>query len=163
MKSLTLRKAIEMAVATEDLGAKYYQQIAKKFSEDKQIAEVFGQLAEDEISHENQFKKLLDEVPSESDEVGQDDAGLLLRAAATSQFFDQKALEDTSDIKSASDALTKALAFERSTLFYYQSLKDVIGESEQLQKLIEAERSHVTSLMRVIVSDAKFRGLADPW
>jgi rubrerythrin len=161
MTNLTLRKAIEVAVATEELGAKYYQEIAKKFSGEKEVVEVFGQLAEDEVAHESQFKKLLDEVPP--DEVGSSDAGLLLRAAATSQFFDQKALEDTAEIKSATDALAKALAFERSTLFYYQSLQDVLGKSAQLQKLIDAEKSHVTTLMKVIVSDAKFRGLADPW
>jgi hypothetical protein len=28
MENLTLRKALEMAVATEELGAKYYQEIA---------------------------------------------------------------------------------------------------------------------------------------
>jgi rubrerythrin len=161
MKNLTLRKALEMAVATEELGAKYYQEISKKFSDEKELVEVFDRLAEDEVAHESQFKKLLDEIPS--DEVGQDDAGLLLRAAATSQFFDKKALEDVSEIKTADDALAKALAFERSTLFYYQSLKDIIGESPQLQKLVDAEKAHVTTLMKVIVSNAKFRGLADPW
>ncbi len=163
MKNLTLRKALEVAVATEELGAKYYQEIARKFSDEKEVVEVFGKLAEDEVAHEAQFKKLLDEVASESGDVGQDDAGLLLRAAATSQFFDKKALEDIAEIKSATDALAKALAFERSTLFFYQSLKDVLGESPQLQKLVDAEKAHVTTLMKVIVSDAKFRGLADPW
>jgi rubrerythrin len=161
MGNLTLRKALEMAVATEELGAKYYQEITKKFSSDKEIVEMFGQLADDEVAHENQFKKLLEEVPA--DEVEQDDAGLLLRAAATSQFFDQKALENTAEIKTVADALAKALAFERSTLFYYQSLKGVLGESPQIQKLIDAEKAHVTTLMKVIVSNAKFRGLADPW
>jgi hypothetical protein len=29
--------------------------------------------------------------------------------------------------------------------------------------MIDAEKDHVTALMKVIVSDAKFRGLADPW
>jgi rubrerythrin len=46
MKNLTLRKAIEMAVATEELGAKYYQEIANKFSNESEIARVFKQLAE---------------------------------------------------------------------------------------------------------------------
>jgi rubrerythrin len=163
MDNLTLRKALEMAVATEELGAKHYREIAKKFSGESEIARVFQQLAEDEAAHEIQFKKLLNEVPPEKDAVQQEDAGLLLRAAATSQFFDKKALEDTEGITSPDDALTKALAFERSTLFYYQSILEILGESPQLAKMIEAEKSHVTALMRVILSDAKFRGLADPW
>jgi len=163
MQNLTLRKAIEVAVATEELGAKYYKEIATKFSGEEKVARVFQQLAKDEEAHETQFRRLLDEVPPEKNEVGQDDAGLLLRAAATSQFFDKQALADMAEIKSPADALGKALAFERSTLFYYQSLKEILGESTELQKMIDAERDHVTTLMRVIVSDAQFRGLADPW
>jgi rubrerythrin len=163
MENLTLRKAIEMAVATEELGAKYYQEIAEKFSDERDVARVFKQLAEDEVAHETQFKNLLDEVPPEKDAVGQEDAGLLLRAAATSQFFDRKAIANTAEISTPADALAKALAFERSTLFYYQSIQEVLGESPQLQKMIDAEKSHVTTLMKVIISDAKFRGLADPW
>jgi rubrerythrin len=163
MENLTLRKAIEMAVATEELGAKYYQQIADKFSGEGEVASVFKQLAQDEVAHETQFRRLLDEVPPENDAAGQGDAGLLLRAAATSQFFDKKAIENVAEIETTTDALAKALAFERSTLFYYQSLKDVLGESRELQQMIDAEKAHVTTLMRVIISDAKFRGLADPW
>ena len=163
MEHLTLRTAIEMAVATEDLGAMSYREIAGKFSSEAEIARVFDLLAQDEEAHGAQFRRLLDEVPSEKDAVGQDDAGLVLRAAATSQFFDKKALADTAEIKTPADALSKALAFERSTLFYYQSIKEILGESPQLDKMIDAEKSHVATLMKVILSDAKFRGLSDPW
>jgi rubrerythrin len=163
MENLTLRKAIEMAVATEEIGARYYQEIAEKFSNDKEIARIFGQLSEDEVAHEAQFRKLLEEVPPEKDRAEQGDAGLLLRAAALSQFFDKKAIENVADIETPVDALAKAMAFERSTLFYYQSIKDVLGESPQLQKMIDSEKAHVTALMKVILSDARFRGLADPW
>ena len=161
MKNLTLRKAIEMAVVTEELGAKYYRKIAKKFSGESKIARIFDQLAQDEVAHETQFKKLLEEVPP--GRHSGEDSGLVLRAAAISQFFDQKALGNDEQIMSSQDALIRALAFERSTLFYYQSLRDILGDSPQLEKMIEAERSHVVVLMKVIVSDAKFRGLADPW
>ena len=161
MKNLTLRKAIEMAVVTEDLGAKYYRKIAKKFSHESEIARIFDQLAQDEVAHESQFKKLLDEVPA--GRHSREDTGLVLRAAAIAQFFDQKELGNDAQIKNPQDALMRALAFERSTLFYYQSLKEILGDSPQLGKMIEAERSHVVVLMKVILSDAKFRGLADPW
>lgn len=163
MENLTLRRAIEMAVATEELGAKYYQEIAKKFSNDSDIASIFQQLAEDEVAHEAQFRKLLEEVPPDKDRAEQGDAGLLLRAAAASQFYDKKAIENVAGIETPIDALAKAMAFERSTLFYYQSIKDVLGESPQLQKMIDSEKAHVTALMKVILSDARFRGLADPW
>lgn len=161
MEKLTLRKAIEIAVATEELGAKHYQELAQKFAGKSDVASVFSQLAEDEVAHEAQFKALLKEVPEEKRSTDDDEQGLLLRAAATSQFFDKKALEE--GVETAADALAKALAFERSTLFYYQSIKEVLGESPQLDEMIQAEKSHVTILMKVILSDAEFRGLADPW
>ena len=160
MENLTLRKAIEIAVATEELGAKHYQELAEKFAGRAEVASLFKKLAEDEVSHEAQFKALLNEVPAKQN-VGDDEQGLLLRAAATAQFFDKKALEE--DVQTPSDALAKALAFERSTLFYYQSIKEVLGESPQLEEMIQAEKTHVTTLMKVILSDADFRGLADPW
>jgi rubrerythrin len=161
MENLTLRKAIELAVATEELGARHYQELAKKFAGQGEVASVFEHLAEDEVSHEAQFRALLKEVPEDKQVAGDDESGLLLRAAATSQFFDKKALEE--NIETPADALAKALAFERSTLFYYQSIRDVLGESPQLDEMIQAEKSHVTTLMKVILSDAEFRGLADPW
>jgi hypothetical protein len=29
--------------------------------------------------------------------------------------------------------------------------------------MIDSEKAHLTALMKVILSDARFRGLADPW
>ena len=81
MENLTLRKAIEMAVATEELGAKHYKELAEKFSDEKEVAEIFARLAQDEVSHESQFRALLGQVPEEKDHVGDDESGLLLRAA----------------------------------------------------------------------------------
>ncbi len=161
MENLTLRKAIEIAVATEELGAKRYQELAKKWAGEAEVASLFQRLAEDEASHEAQFRALLKQVPEGKKDLGDDENGLLLRAAATAQFLDKKALEEA--VETPVDALAKALAFERSTLFYYQSIKEVLGESPQLEEMIQAEKAHVTALMKVILSDAKFRGLADPW
>jgi rubrerythrin len=161
MENLTLRKAIEIAVTTEELGAKHYQELAKKFAGEAEVAGLFQKLSEDEVSHEAQFKALLNEVPEANQDLVDDEKGLLLRAAATAQFFDKKALEEA--VETPADALAKALAFERSTLFYFQSIKEVLGESPQLDEMIQAEKAHVTTLMKVILSDAKFRGLADPW
>jgi rubrerythrin len=159
--NITLRKALELAVATEEAGEKYYREMAKKFAGSKEVAEVFNQLALDESGHEMQFKELLGQVPA--DKEPSEEGAVLLRATSMSEFFAQGKLEDASEIKTPADALAKAMSFERTTLLYYLSLKDVLGESKQLDELIAAEKSHVTSLMRVILSDGKFRSVADPW
>ncbi len=108
MENLTLKKAIEIAVATEELGAKHYQELAQKFAGQGEVASVFKRLAEDEVSHEAQFRALLKEVPEGKQDVGDDEQGLLLRAAATAQFFDKKGLEE--GVETPADALAKALA-----------------------------------------------------
>jgi rubrerythrin len=161
MGKVTLRKALELAVATEKAGAKYYQRMSESFADNRGVAEDFAQLARDESGHETQFAELLNQVPRDKRLSEEDEA--LLRATVMSEFFDKGGLEDTTDIKTPADALVRAVRFERATLFYYQSLKEVIGESEELDHLIAAEKKHVTSLMQVILSDSKFQGIADPW
>jgi rubrerythrin len=158
---MTLRKALERAIATEEAGSRYYREMASLFSGNDAVATVFRQLAEDEHAHEVQFRELIETVPA--DQETSDNSEALLRAAFTIDTFDQKKAEDFGDIKTPRDALARALAFEKSTLFYFQSLRDVIGESRQLEALIAAEKSHVAQIMKVIISDAEFRGIADSW
>ncbi|MHC4225652.1 MAG: ferritin family protein, partial [Planctomycetota bacterium] len=49
---MTPRQAIEFAVKTEELGQKFYQQLARKFSDQAELKEMFELLAKDEIMHE---------------------------------------------------------------------------------------------------------------
>jgi rubrerythrin len=160
---LTLRKAIQLAVATEEMGTKYYQEMARKFAGEPEMAAVFAQLAEDEIAHEAAFRTLFDAVQPDQELAGSHEAREMLSAAAMSKSFHQKALTSTSDLKTPAAVLALALEFEKSTLFYYQSLREAIGPSPELDLLIQAEKGHVRSLMKVIVSSSTFRGLGDPW
>jgi rubrerythrin len=162
-KKLTMRKVFELAISTEEMGAKYYEELAKKFAGEGELSATFAQLAKDETSHAAQFRQFLGDLPQDRAVEEQSEEHLLLRAAVSSQFFDKSFYDATSGVATPQDALARALAFERSTLFYYQSLKDVLGESPQLNGLIQAEKNHMTTLMRVTLSDAKFRGIADPW
>jgi len=161
-KEISLRSALELAVATEERGGKYYVEMAEKFAGEKPVAEIFTKLAKDEANHEAQFKTLLSQVEGAGGKAKDDESYHLVRAAALSRFFD-KDQKATDDIQSPRDALAQALDLEKSTLFYYQSIKDAIGGSPELDALIAAEKGHVVALTRVIISDAKFRGLSDPW
>ncbi len=158
----TLKRALELAVATEELGAEYYRHMAARFR-GQSVGEVFTRLARDEANHEAQFKKLLAEVDDAPAPAPDDEAYFLVRAAALSEFFDRDAVDDLESIETPAVALTRALAFEKSTLFFYQSVREAIGASPQLDALVAEEKSHVTALTRVMVSDAAFRGIADPW
>ncbi len=162
MESITLRKCLSLAVVTEQVGAKFYDRMAKRFAGNPAVGSVFAQLSKDEEAHEAQFKALLEKAPEE-ELPGDFETQMVLRATAVSEFFRQDALKTFDDVQTPRDALLKALALEKSTLFYYLSLRDAIGAQAELDALIKAEKAHVAALMKVILSDAEFRGLADPW
>ena len=160
-EDLTLRESIQLAVTTEQIGCKFYERMARRFADSQDVADVLSQLAKDERAHEKQFKLLLDRVPQEESEPERYELYQFLRATAISEFFRTDYLTRADEISTTADALGMALAFEKSTLLYYQAIRDVLGENKQLEAIINAERSHVMAIARIIVTDAKFRGLGD--
>ncbi len=163
MEKLTLRKAVELAVVTEQLGAEFYARMERKFSDDKELKEVFAQLVKDEKVHEAQFRKIANEVPQDPPDKQQHELYQYLRATAISEHFRKDYFQNTDTISSKTDALTRALSFEKSTLQYYQAMRDIIGAGTELDKIIDAEKKHVTAVMRLLMSDGKFTSMNDPW
>jgi rubrerythrin len=163
LTDLTLRKALELAATIEDKAAHRYEALALKFADDESLGRVFTQLAKDEAAHGSHFTDLIHGVPDDDSLADKEDALNLLRASAASKALDPDHLSRTDDIRSPADALHEALDLERATLFFYQSLKDVLEESTEVDHLIETEKRHVSTLMKVLVSDARFRSLDDTW
>ena len=160
-EDFTLRESIQLAVTTEQLGAGYYERMAKRFKGEKDVVDIFSQLAKDEKVHEKQFKAILGDVPKEEDRPKRYELEQFLRATAISEFFQKDYFKNLEGINEARDALTRALNFEKATLQYYQAIGDVLGEHEQLKRIIEAEKNHVITLVKIIPTDAAFRGLSD--
>ena len=163
LKDLNLRKAIELAITTEQLGAKFYERMVTRFSDEQKLKEIFATLAQDEKKHEVQFKGILKTVPEKEDEPKQHELYQYLRATAISEFFREDYFKKMADADSRDDLLGRALEFEKATLQYYQAIRDILGESSQIDGIIDAEKTHVINLMKVIMTDAKFRGLGDKW
>ena len=163
LTDLTLRKALELAATIEEKAAQRYEALAEKFSGDETLATVFSQLAQDEAAHGSHFTDLAQGLPSEAALADKEEALDLLRASAASAALNPKRLSQTEEIRTPADALHQALELEKATLFFYQSLKDVMDESKQVDDLIETEKRHISTLMKVLVSDARFRGLDDAW
>ena len=163
LTDLTLPKALELAATIEERAARHYELLAARFAADEPLATVFSQLARDEASHESQFKDLLAGLPDERAFAGKEEALNLLRASAAAEILRPEGLGRTDDIRSPADALHTALELEKATLFFYQSLKDVLEESPEVDDLIATEKRHVSTLMKVLTVDARFRGLDDNW
>jgi len=165
LEELTLRKALEFAVTTEELGARFYERMASKFQGDPDVAGIFAQLGRDEQAHRIEFHKLLEQVPPSYDDLVEYERAQYLRAMANSKLFSVRSgpFADIEKIDDAAEALRHAFEFERVALGFYQAVRDEIGKSAALDSIIAAEKQHVTQLMKVIMTGARFRSLQDEW
>ena len=161
---MTPRQAIEFAVKTEELGTKFYQQLALRFSEHPELKELFELLGKDEVVHEHVFRKLLEQIPPDEG-ISTGPEFQYLRAMSLSHFFmgHDGLKRKSKEVESKSDALALAFQLEKDTLQFYIAMREVLGESEALNSVIEAEKAHLTKVMQYVITDSKFRGLADKW
>lgn len=164
LEEITITKAIGLAIATEDMGVKAYSKLAERFSEHEEMSAAFSLLAKDEMAHKAQFQTVLDQIPPEQEGVmTEGDNSGYLRAMAMSEFFggDEGLIGKLEKAESLEQALIQVIGFEKATFGYYRAVKDVLGESEALDRIIRAEKSHIIRLMNYILTDEKFKGLAD--
>ena len=121
-------------------------------------------LAKDEVMHAHQFRKLLERTPPDEG-VSTGPEFQYLRAMSLSQFFmgAEGLKKKCKEIEDKDDALGIAFELEKATLQYYNAMKEVLGGSDTLNTVIQAEKAHLTKVMRYIITDSKFRGLADEW
>ncbi|HEU4382167.1 MAG TPA: ferritin family protein [Anaeromyxobacteraceae bacterium] len=163
IKDVTAASCVEFAIKTEELGAEIYQALARKFASDRELRELFEGLGRDEVHHGEQIRglqKRLDPrfrqpVPAEQQDY--------LRAMSLSDVFSgpMGPARDVEGIRSRDDALERALNLEKATLSYYLAVREVVGPDEVLDSLIAMEKKHVVKVMQLLITGARFRGLAD--
>jgi len=165
MEEITLKKCIEFAVATEDNGARFYNIMASKFADNPEISDLLKSMSRDEVLHKQKFSELLSQVPEDTGVSNTPEKRDYLRAMSISEFFShhQGPFKDADKIVSRDDALEKAFNLEKATLGFYQAVQDTLGKNPTLTEVIETEKSHITRLMKVLVTGEKFRSLQDEW
>ena len=162
MEPFSVKKAIELAIRTERTGVAFYTKAAGLFSENENLVKIFTQLSKDEIAHEKQFTAILNEyVSGQNEETENVEETYLLQATSVSEFFKQDFLTVEGD-PSAQDVLVQALNFEKASLLHYIALNDIMNNNS-LEKIIEAEKQHTKTLMKILLTEAQFRGLDDTW
>jgi rubrerythrin len=144
MEKFSVREVIEQAVQTEKLGYEFYVEMANRFKKDEKLKKLFETLAAKERLHEKMFKELKDIISDEEPE-NWDEASQYMRAIVESEFFlgKNKSLLSLKHLKTREDAVNFALGFEKETLLYFYSLRDVVREKEILDEIISDERSHI--------------------
>lgn len=163
-EDMTLKKIIEFAVATEELGANFYSRMSHRFSDKAEVSEIFSRLSRDEEVHRKQFSAMLEDLPEQPGITDAPEKREYVKAMSISEFFsDRGPFKDADKIEDRDDVLEMAFNFEKDTLGFYQAIQDVMLESNTLKEIIEAEKEHVRILMRVMMAGAKFRSLQDAW
>jgi rubrerythrin len=164
LEDVTIKKALEFAMKTEELGNIFYTKMAKKF-ENEEIADIFSKLAKDELVHQKQFEQLAETVPEDPNISSKDERLALLRIMSRSEFFMGKdgLYRKIEEIQTREDALERAVGLEKDTLGYFQAIKDVLGDDEVLNAIIKIEKSHLVKLMEYMITGAKMRGLGDKY
>ena len=162
LEQLTLKKAVEFAIKTEELGAQAYAKLARKFSDEKNLEDIFQVLAREEIAHGKAFTAMLSRVPDVEEGEGEE-RWQYLRAMSISHFFGGKdgLLKSIDKIKTREDALIRAIGLEKSTLQFYDGMKDIMEDNEVIDSIIRAEKRHVVNLMRVLMSEGKLHQISE--
>jgi rubrerythrin len=82
-----------------------------------------------------------------------------------SQFFmgEEGLKKKSKEVKDRTDAMGIAFELEKATLHFYQAMREVLGESDTLDAVIQAEKAHLMKVMQYVVTGAEFRGLSDAY
>ena len=150
MGSFSVSEVIEQAVQTERLGYEFYNQMAVRFEKHEELRKLFETLAIKELHHEKFFTGLRDKAGTGGAEDWEE-VSHYLRAIVESEFFlgNNKSLPSLDHIKTPEEAVKFALVFEKETLLYFYSMREMVQDKELIDKIIIEEKSHVVWLNRL--------------
>ena len=147
MENYNIDEIIEQAIQTEKLGYAFYTRMADKFEKDEKMKELFNTMASKEQEHEKAFIALRENAEEEIFENWAE-VSQYLRAIVESEFFlgKDKSLPSMENLQSIEDAVRFAISFEKDTLLYFHSLRDLVHKKEVIDEIIDEERKHIVWL-----------------
>lgn len=145
---------LQMAERIERNGVRFYRAAAEATA-DPAFKERFVELAEMEITHEQTFAAIRQELSS--DEKGQtafdpqDETQAYLAAMANSEIFDNSndPAELVAQTSSPAEVLRVAIGLEKESILFYLGLKDLVSTRlgrDRVARIIDEEKSHVALL-----------------
>ncbi len=152
MNNYSIAEIMEMAVQTERLGYQFYASMSDTFKKNADLHKLFTTLAAKEKIHEKTFAELKEIVTKSGPEPSQwEDVSDYLRAFVESEFFlgRGKALPSMERVKTAQDAVSFALGFEKETLLFYMELRSIVREKKVMDEIIYEEKGHIVWLQRL--------------
>lgn len=140
----------EFALRIEENGEAFYRAVSKKIRQ-KEIKELFGYLADEEVKHRKIFEKMLSEIEKyEPPESYPGEYFAYLRAYADEKIFtkEKKGTLMAKKVKTKKEALDFAISIELESILYYLEAKNLVPEYQRatVDKIISEERKHYIKL-----------------
>jgi rubrerythrin len=151
-------EVFKIGIQIENNGKTFYSTAAEK-STDPDLKKLFSELAGWETKHAALFEELRSKIPmniKEQDIFDPDnEIHLYLKSVADSTIFIKGSeMEKTiSSCTSPVDILTKALSFEKESVVFYSSMKEIVPDGlgkADIDKLVLEELYHVGQLTKEI-------------
>ena len=140
---------IDLAVQTEVRGERFYRQAAQA-ADKPQARQLFSFLADEEFRHKKLFEGLSGAiVVTEIDPTTWEEAVEYITATVDQAFFKPDApIHAVPQGATVNEMLTQAIEFEKQTLLYFYSLRDLVQPSNVpiIDQVIAEEKSHVRRL-----------------
>ena len=151
-------ETLKIAIRIEENGKELYEDMAAQV-DDKELVDVFKDLATEEVKHKETFRGMLEDKEAE---VGVDLNELLygelensyIRALADSKIFtpSNENVELVKEAETRDKLLTLAISLERDTILYYYEILDVAKPQDRdvIRDVIDEEKSHVKRLAELL-------------
>lgn len=149
---LDVIEIFDFAILLEQKGYEFYTESAKKFNHLK-LMQFFHLLAEEEMRHENIFKKMKEKIPPHTSPVvneNTDDVHLRDYLKGFVFSVNQSIREKVKNLDSIEEVIQLALGIEKNSVVFYSSLKKYMEKEHValIEEVIQEEISHVIKLQK---------------
>ena len=161
MEKFSINEIIELAVQIEKKGYTFYNKALERKNLSSNSTELLKKLRDDEIVHEQTFKRMRTELNQEEITLSGDwqEVSSYLRTISDSHIFSKPdaAIKLATSVKNEKELIDNAIQFEKDTLLFFNSIYEKIEHravKKILKKIIEEEVLHVEKLKNFLtISD----------
>ena len=153
MEKFSINEIIELAVQIEKSGYTFYNKALERKNLSSNSAELLKKLRDDEIVHEQTFKRMRTELNQEEIILSGDwqEVSSYLRAISDSHIFSKPdtAVKLATSAYDEKELIENAIKFEKDTLLFFNSINEKIEDGATrkiLKKIIDEEISHIEKL-----------------
>ncbi len=149
MLKIDARDVLQFAIRIEEDGEMFYSRAAFT-ADDKNVADLFNELAAEEVRHKLAFEDLL----SRAKEIAPPESypgeyiGYLRDYIDGKIVFSRSKKTELENVHDVAAALDFAIGREADSITYYQELRAYVspGERPPIEKIINEERTHLEKL-----------------